>query len=535
MTEKRYKVLLVEDDLIDQMAFKRAAAAGHFKFDFEIAGSVALAKEQLSAGGFDLVITDYHLGDGTAFDIIADGLDIPIVFVTGGGDEELAVNVMKAGAHDYLIKDSEHNYLRLLPITVANALNLHESKINLRKSENRYRELFEGTTDLIQSVDANGQILHVNRAWREALGYSESEVPSLNLFDVLHDDSKAHCKELLPELFAKGGTANISIQFMAKDGRSLHVMGNVVVIDEEGTRTTRSIFHDVTAQVEAEENLKAYNERLEQKVEQRTRELANINLELRKEIEERILTEEELKQINDELSTFIYKISHDIRGPLTSVLGLVNLARIDTTDEASIVKYCDLIEERLLHLDGILAKLTNVSRIRHGRLDFNPVDFEQMIREILSSIEHVPNYGAIRIQSDINQALPFMSDRSILYTIVQNLVLNAVKYQDSDEENPFLDLKVTGTAEELVIEAKDNGIGLAEDVREKVFEMFYRGTYDSDGSGLGLYLVRKGVRRLQGDIGVTSELGIGSVFTVRLPVLNDAPSSIALDIEPVRE
>ncbi len=534
MTKRRYRVLLVEDDLIDQMAFKRAAKAGHFQFDFEIAGSVREAQELLDTGTFHLVITDYHLGDGTAFDLIADGLEIPIIFVTGGGDEELAVNVMKAGAHDYLIKDSEHNYLRLLPITVANALNLHESKINLRRSETRYRDLFEGTTDLIQSVNENGQLMHVNRAWRNALGYSELEIPKLHLFDIIHEDYRAHCEGILEKLMHDGGTQNMEVKFVTKDQRILHVRGNAVVIEEDGVRTTRSIFHDVTAQVEAEENLKAYNERLEQKVEQRTQELANINLELRKEIEDRILTEEELKQINDELSTFIYKISHDIRGPLTSVLGLVNLARIDTHDENSIIKYCDLIEERLLHLDIILGKLTNVSRIRQGRLEMSEVNFDAIIKEILTSIEHVPNFGAIDIHYSVQLENAFRSDRSILLTILQNLILNAVKYQKPKEEHPYLDLKVYTKGANLMIEAKDNGIGLSQEVKEKVFEMFYRGTRESDGSGLGLYLVRKGVRRLQGEVIVESELGVGSVFTIRLPVPKQQEVTQS-NVEPVRE
>lgn len=116
------KVLLIEDNKADQLAFKILVKDQALPYDYSIASSVSEAKSSLEPNRFDVIITDYFLGDGTAFDILALGLDTPIIVITGAGDEEIAVRAMKAGAYDYLIKDLESNHLKVLPITVENAI-----------------------------------------------------------------------------------------------------------------------------------------------------------------------------------------------------------------------------------------------------------------------------------------------------------------------------------------------------------------------------------------------------------------------------
>jgi DNA-binding response OmpR family regulator len=111
-------VLLVEDDAIDQLAFKRSVREQGSPYEYEVAGSVAEARDLLSRNRYDAVITDYALGDGTAFDVIELARGIPLVFTTGAGDEEVAVRAMKSGADDYLVKDHERAYLKKLPLTI---------------------------------------------------------------------------------------------------------------------------------------------------------------------------------------------------------------------------------------------------------------------------------------------------------------------------------------------------------------------------------------------------------------------------------
>ncbi len=122
--EKKYNFLLVEDDLVDQMAFKRFFKKESSVFDYQIAGSVKEATEILEENEFDIILSDYNLGDGTAFDIIENANNTPVVIATGVGDEEIAVKAMKKGASDYLIKDEERTYLKMLPLSLYYPINI---------------------------------------------------------------------------------------------------------------------------------------------------------------------------------------------------------------------------------------------------------------------------------------------------------------------------------------------------------------------------------------------------------------------------
>ena len=113
---KSINILIIEDDMVDRMAFKRLVEAGKLPFEYAEAGSVSEARKILDSATFDIVITDYLLGDGTAFDILDLQLDCPVIITTGAGNEGIAVRAMKSGAYDYLIKDPERNYLKVLPL-----------------------------------------------------------------------------------------------------------------------------------------------------------------------------------------------------------------------------------------------------------------------------------------------------------------------------------------------------------------------------------------------------------------------------------
>jgi len=137
MDETRFRILLIEDDKVDQMAFKRLVKEKDLPYDYLMAGSVSEARKMLRSETFDAVITDYLLGDGTAFDIIGIVADTPVIFVTGAGDEEIALKAMKAGAYDYLIKDPKHNYLNVLSVTTENVIKRkrNEELIQARTAE----------------------------------------------------------------------------------------------------------------------------------------------------------------------------------------------------------------------------------------------------------------------------------------------------------------------------------------------------------------------------------------------------------------
>jgi len=156
---------LIEDDAVDQLAFKRMVSGGQLQCEYNIAGSVDEARSILSRETADVIVTDYLLGDGTAFDILDMRADCPVIITTGAGDEEVAVRAMKAGAYDYLIKDVGHNYLKVLPITIERAL-------RQLRTEEQYRLLSSKESE--EAVIVGGAGLQETLRLIELAAYADS-------------------------------------------------------------------------------------------------------------------------------------------------------------------------------------------------------------------------------------------------------------------------------------------------------------------------------------------------------------------------
>jgi len=176
MGNARYKVLFIEDNHLDQMAFKRFVDENDLPYDCTIASSVAEALQTLDSNQFDIVITDHALGDGTAFEILKSVKNIPVIIVTGAGDEDTAIKAWKAGAYDYLIKDLDQNYLKAITITVENAISHKMAKKKLQLLSGAVMS----TDDSIYIADMQGKIIFVNKAFCNKYGYKEEEIIGKN-------------------------------------------------------------------------------------------------------------------------------------------------------------------------------------------------------------------------------------------------------------------------------------------------------------------------------------------------------------------
>lgn len=166
------RVLLIEDDEVDQMAFERLVRKEALPYDYAIVGSLAEAEAARVRQRFDVVISDYHLPDGNAMDLFEAGWTLPIIVITGAGGEEIAVQAMRAGAYDYLIKDLERKYLKILPITVENALKKSRSEHELQLLSHAVAEINEA----IFIADPAGEVLYVNEAFSRTYGYSREGI-----------------------------------------------------------------------------------------------------------------------------------------------------------------------------------------------------------------------------------------------------------------------------------------------------------------------------------------------------------------------
>ena len=225
---------------------------------------------------------------------------------------------------------------------------------------------------------------------------------------------------------------------------------------------------------------------------------------------------EELLKINRELDSFVYSVSHNLRAPLMSVLGLLNLARLEK-DPGSLNQYHSMMEDSIHTLDDTLREILEYSRNARQGLKLEEVDIKKVIDENFQKMRFMPGVERIEKQVNIDQHAPFYSDAYRLSVIFNNLISNAIKYADKNKSDPFIRITVDIDADRAVLECRDNGMGIEEHLAPKVFEMFFRATDANDGAGLGLYIVKEAINMLQGSISVQSKVGEGCVFTIEVP------------------
>lgn len=229
----------------------------------------------------------------------------------------------------------------------------------------------------------------------------------------------------------------------------------------------------------------------------------------------------ELKKTNDELDRFVYSTSHDLRAPLLAVQGLLDLMEHHGDDKAELSEYYRTVRKVVSQMDDTIKEILDYSR--NSRLNIIPeqLDVSKIIDNARSQINQTYGIRKIAFEYTGENSVPFYSDKMRFTTIVNNLLVNAFKYTREEEPKPFV--KVTFRSDEKygVLIVEDNGEGIAQEYREKIFDMFYRVSEKSDSSGLGLYICREITDKLKGTIGVSSVSGKGSIFTVRIPNMNN--------------
>jgi PAS domain S-box-containing protein len=189
-----YKVLLVEDDKVDQMAFERFIKEEKINYNYMIAGSIAEAKTLIQINDYDIIIVDYMLGDGTGFDILELRLETPIIMLTGTGSEEIAVKAIKSGALDYMIKDVDRNYFKTLPITVENTINSVQKEKALVENERTLKKIMENVQTGVVIIDAlDHRIVDVNRTAAQLIGLPKSEIIGVECHSFICPSDKGNC------------------------------------------------------------------------------------------------------------------------------------------------------------------------------------------------------------------------------------------------------------------------------------------------------------------------------------------------------
>lgn len=279
------------------------------------------------------------------------------------------------------------------------------------------------------------------------------------------------------------------------------------VTDAAGEVTGAAAFvRDITLRKQNEQKIRALNE-----------ELVNQNWKLEAREEELKLAMEELSERNFELDQFMYKTSHDLRSPLSSVLGLVNLAKLDSERER-VNEYLQKIEGRVRKLDEFVRSMLSYAKVSRAEVTTSEVDIESLVHSSVKELEYLENFKKIEVSISCKKNAAFHSDGMTLRLIFANIISNAFKYYNPGVKS-YLRIKIDITPLRAVLTFTDNGIGIHQEYLDKIFDMFFRATEKSEGSGLGMYIVKQAVDKLKGKIKIESEYGSGTSIRLVIPNL----------------
>lgn len=227
-------------------------------------------------------------------------------------------------------------------------------------------------------------------------------------------------------------------------------------------------------------------------------------------------TNEELTKANAALDSFVYSASHDLKAPLNAISGLIQLFRMDK-DEERRNDYLGKIEKSVKKLEGFITDIVDYSRNSRQVFKVEKVALESTIEELLEELKFSPNAKKIEMQQSFSGNAYLHTDKVRLEAILKNLVSNAINYADHKKSPPFVHIAVKNGEEGATIRIVDNGIGIKEEYLDRIFEMFYRATEEIDGSGIGLFIVKEALDKIQGKVTVESAYGEGTIFNITLP------------------
>jgi len=361
----------------------------------------------------------------------------------------------------------------------------------LEKSKQKFELAIKGSSAGIWDWDLVHKSLYISPQIMKMLGYGDREkgdISSDDFINHIHPDDYELMMDKIIRHFKNKENFKAESRLIKRNGDFLWVLNTGQAVWDDNDMALRMVgsIVDISERKKAEEELHSKNEML--------------------------------KKANEELDSFVYSTSHDLRAPLSSVLGLVNLAQT-SEDSEEIEKCLDLMKERVDTLNAFISEITNYSRNTRLEVAQNNIKLSGVLQDICDNLEFFERSKEIALEKKFDPDFSFISDKSRLKIILNNLIANAIKYHDLDKKNPFIFINASKTANYIKITIEDNGRGIEPQYQENVFNMFYRASSESEGSGLGLYIAKEMVEKLGGEIALESTFGKGSKFMISLPVI----------------
>lgn len=502
---KPLRILLVEDSEDDAELLVDELEHSGYDLIYERVDTAAAMNSILEQKLWDVVIADYTMPSFSAPAALSllkeKQLDLPFIIVSGSVGEDTAVAAMKAGAHDYVMKGK---LARLAPAVerelreATERQKRREAEQALRQNEERFRSLIENALDIITVLDVEGIIDYESPAIEKILGYEPGDLVGKNIIQYVHpEDQENFLKTLKQTVKSPSLALNIEFRFQHQDGswRILEAVGKAC-FDISCCQKVCIVVNsrDITERKRAEET--------------------RHNLERERELSE--------ARFN-----FVSMMSHEFRNPLGTILAsgelLKNYSHKTTAEQKE--RCLDRIEDAAQEMLQLLNDILNLSRAEVGQLEFNPqpLYLEEFCQNLVEGIQ-ISTSNKHRISLIVSgECTQACMDEKLLSHILNNLLSNAIKYSP---EGGTVKFEIACEHKQAIFQIQDWGIGIPEHEQAQLFESFYRAQNVGKipGTGLGLCIVKKFVDLHHGKISLKSEVGMGTIFVVTLPL--DSPVSL---------
>ncbi len=367
--------------------------------------------------------------------------------------------------------------------------NLIRTAKNLQESQQRFELAINGSNAGIYDWNIIANVIYHSPRWKRLLGYDDEELESFSIdsfYEMVHPDDINTVKSELETHLKEGTAYTVECRLRTKSGDYHWFADSGQALWNEYGEPTRMVG-------------------------------SIIKINERKVAEERIRKQNwMLEKTNLELDNFVYSASHDIRSPLTSILGLINIAS-HTDNKAEIAECHRLMKSRIARLDDFLQDILDFSRNLRIEKKLREINLYYFIDEIINSLDHTAYQKKADIKLMVSQDFEVISDPLRLKIILKNLISNALQFSAPIKPEQWVRISALRVDQHFQLIIEDNGEGIRDDLKSKIFDMFYRASENSKGSGLGLYIVKEMIDKLEGIIKVNSVYGEGAQFIIELP------------------
>ncbi len=350
--------------------------------------------------------------------------------------------------------------------------------------KNLYRSFIETSFELIFRTSIDGKMIFSNKLFAQSFGWpNPHSTKGIDINSIF--EAEDHYRAIEKKLASNRKVEKEIVFFRKTDGTRLTGMVNCHRhFDQHGKAVINWTVLDISLQVESESILKSKND--------------------------------QLAKVNHQMEKFLYSTSHDLRSPITSILGLINLVKMESKDQTALT-YVEKIESSTLKLDKIIRDIMSFSRATYKHTSSEKIDFELLLWKVINSHRDSEMGRKIHFEVKVSGGFPFYGDTDRIEIIIDNIIRNAIQFHDINKSRPFVRVNVSIDHSKALFEFIDNGIGIAKQHMPDIFNMFYKASHISRGAGLGLYIVKETLEKLEGTISTESEIGFGTVFRVIIP------------------